>query len=514
VPGGRTSRKPAGAKHGGALLRRAAAAGVGVALVLGAGSALGDGGGVDGGDQTSQLVLTRRLAGGPERLDTAMGAAVDAHGNVYVVDDGASRVYRISPCGQISLLAGTGTEGRTGDGGPATMAALSEPLSVSTDGQGNVYIDDQSGMQLRRVAPDGTISTVASYDWDGVKHLAAPPGPANDVRLHEVLSPVADDAGNVYFIDAETIDRITPDGWLSVYAGGGGSTADGVPATQARIDDAFQLAWKHGHLYVLEHAGMVADQGLVDVRDIAPDGTVRTIIGVRGASDWRPPTDGAPASAAFPGESGTSSIAADGAGDVYISASPQGVWKEQGGVLRRITATTLQLLPLYRTARPYRGGPARRAPVANVTGATTDAQDNLYLTGTRFTGDGDAAMFKVWKPQPGPPPTFSAHVALARRPPPHVRFTVSASCHDPCFFSAAGSVALAGARWPLAATRTGMAAGACPATLSLGFARPADESRFRSTLAKRGGPATATLSVTAQDPAGQRRTRRVTIAVR
>ena len=108
--------------------------------------------------------------GGPAaaaQLSFPMGIAVDAAGNVFVADRDASVVRKIAANGTITTVAGTGTPGFAGDGGAATSAQLNGPFGVAVDAAGNLYIADTSNEVVRKVSADGTISTVAGTGMTG-----------------------------------------------------------------------------------------------------------------------------------------------------------------------------------------------------------------------------------------------------------------------------------------------------------------------------------------------------------
>jgi hypothetical protein len=128
------------------------------------------------------------------QLSYAQAMAVDNDGNLLIADGG--RVRKVSTDGIITTVAGTGTFGYSGDGGPATSAQLGNPLAVAADEDGNLFIGD--GNRIRRVSVDGTITTVAGtgtfgYTGDGGPAIRATFG-ANAVTL--------DMLGNVYVADA------------------------------------------------------------------------------------------------------------------------------------------------------------------------------------------------------------------------------------------------------------------------------------------------------------------------
>src|SRR5258708_29448660 len=94
-------------------------------------------------------------------LSQAEGVAVDGHGNLYVADADDNRVRKVGLSGIIQTLAGTGAAGFGGDGGPAARAQLNHPYGLALDQSGNVYLADLGNARVRKIAADGTISTVA-----------------------------------------------------------------------------------------------------------------------------------------------------------------------------------------------------------------------------------------------------------------------------------------------------------------------------------------------------------------
>jgi sugar lactone lactonase YvrE len=124
--------------------------------------------------------------------------AVDAAGNLYIVDTGNSRVRKVSPSGTITTVAGSGTYGFSGDGGQATDADLSSPTGVAVDAAGNLYITDQGNQRVRKVSTTGTITTVAG---DGTTGFSGEGGPATNASLNLPSGVAVDAAGNLYIAD-------------------------------------------------------------------------------------------------------------------------------------------------------------------------------------------------------------------------------------------------------------------------------------------------------------------------
>src|SRR5206468_1176387 len=102
--------------------------------------------------------------GGPAtsaELTSVTGLALDGHGTLFLADTYNSRVRKVAADGTITTVAGTGEYGFSGDGGPATSAELAEPAAVAVDGQGTLFIADTFNFRIRKVSADGTITTVA-----------------------------------------------------------------------------------------------------------------------------------------------------------------------------------------------------------------------------------------------------------------------------------------------------------------------------------------------------------------
>ena len=201
--------------------------------------------------------------------------ATDSRGNVYFVDRDTYRVRKVDQSGQVSTVAGSGLLGFSGDGGPATSAKLGERVEgLAVDEVGNVYIADTANYRIRRVDPSGTIDTIAgtgSYGGGGDG------GPAAMATLGAVYGLATDAAGNLYIADTfnDKVRKISPDGIISRFAGTGeeGHGGDGGPAGHARLDKPRGLAVdESGHVYI-------ADTDNHRIRRVDPSGTIATVAG-------------------------------------------------------------------------------------------------------------------------------------------------------------------------------------------------------------------------------------------
>lgn len=234
-------------------------------------------------DGTIRRVAGNRIRGnagdgGPAteaQLNLPRRAALDGRGNLYIVDQGAHKVRRVDPQGVITTFAGTGVAGYSGDGGKATEAQLSAPRGIAVDpADGTVYIADTGNNRVRRVTPDGTITTFAGT---GAVDFNALEGRATEVNLGSPRGMVVDRQGNLIVAEFNThrIRRITRDGALTTIAGNGeqGVGGDGGPARNAAIEAPFQMALDAaGNLYVTQPLHNV-------IRRIAADGTISTVAG-------------------------------------------------------------------------------------------------------------------------------------------------------------------------------------------------------------------------------------------
>lgn len=169
------------------------------------------------------------------QLRNVYGLAVDQRGNLYIADTDGHRIRRVTPDGRISTVAGSGRPGFSGDEGPAVAARLHAPYSVAVDPDGNLYIADTYNHRIRKVGQDGRIRTVAGTGEKG----SAESGLALTSQLMAPRNLAFDAAGNLFVSEFEghRVRRISPDGRIRTVAGTGvaGFKGDGGPAELAQL---------------------------------------------------------------------------------------------------------------------------------------------------------------------------------------------------------------------------------------------------------------------------------------
>jgi hypothetical protein len=200
--------------------------------------------------------------GGPAtkaKLNSPRGIAVDMAGDFFIGDSGDNRVRRVDALtGIITTVAGNGTRGYGGDGGPATGAELNGLRGVVVDGSGNLFIADASNYRIRRVdARTGIITTVAG---NGTNTYSGDGGPATQAGMTMVNSLALDSLGNLFVGDVldnriRRVDAFT--GIITTVAGNGtaGFSGDGGPAVSAELDAPYAVAVDHfGNMFIGDSA--------------------------------------------------------------------------------------------------------------------------------------------------------------------------------------------------------------------------------------------------------------------
>jgi hypothetical protein len=299
--------------------------------------------------------------GAAARFWTPWSVATDSAGNVYVAD-GNDTIRKITPTGVVTTLAGTfGTVGSTDGVGAAARFYL--PEGVATDTAGNVYVADTYNDIIRKITPNGVVTTVA-----GTAGVTGSTDGIGSAALFSYPQDVATDgAGNLYIADGgNTIRKITPAGVVTTLAGMAGvaGSADGTGAA-ARFNYPLGVATDSaGDVYV-------ADFYNDTIRKVTPTGVVTTLAGTAGMTGS---ADGMGVAARFYSPHG---VAVDGFGNVYIGDT-------DNDIIRKITpagmVTTLTGLPLdYGSA----DGKGAAASFDDPSAVATDSSGNVFVADFR-----------------------------------------------------------------------------------------------------------------------------------
>ena len=211
-----------------------------------------------GGEQTEAGIPAVEL-----KMNLPLSVATDAGGNLYIADAGNGRILRIdADTDTATTVAGTGTSGFSGDGGPATDAQLNRPQGVALDASGNLYIADAGNGRIRRVdARTGIITTIAGT---GDRDFGGDGGPATAAAFNEIVDILADGDAALYVSDGilqgatggnHRVRRIDlASGTIETVAGNGspGFSGDGGPATDAGLTTEGIALDASGNLYIAD----------------------------------------------------------------------------------------------------------------------------------------------------------------------------------------------------------------------------------------------------------------------
>lgn len=301
--------------------------------------------------------------------------SLDSAGNIYVPDPSKHVVYKTDKLGVTTTVAGTGTRGYSGDGALAINAQLSIPGGTAVAPDGTLYITEYGSNHIRKVAPNGIITTIAGT---GTAGFTGDGGPAISARIYAPYSIVLDSAGNLYFVDIGNyrVRKITPAGIITTVAGSGKCpilSGDGGPATAADSCPGALALGPDGSIYFTDD-GDLRYFGFPRVRRVAPDGTISTVAGT-GTSGYS--GDGGPAvQAKFVGLSG---VAVDSAGNLYISdGAGDRIRKVDSGTgfVNTFAGTGVG-------GSSGDGGPALKAQINEPAGMVFDNAGNLFFADRR-----------------------------------------------------------------------------------------------------------------------------------
>ncbi len=298
--------------------------------------------------------------GAQARFNGVDGIAVDSQGNLYVSERFGNLIRRISPDGMVSTLAGTGVAGYAD--GPASTAQFNLPKGLAVDLAGNVYVADAYNHRIRVIHPDGVVSTLAGTGEAGYRD-----GPAAQAQFNRPMDVVLSASSVIYVADSgnNRVRAISPDGVVSTLAGSGQRGYQDGPPDQARFNGPEYLAVDpDGNLYASDQVGFEHRSNHA-IRRIAPDGMVSTLVGT-GQPGL---ADGPLAEAGFFYPHG---LDVDAAGNLYVGA----------GGNQRVRVITPQGMVYTLAGRGigHADGPGPEAAFLYPYGVALDGAGHLYLT--------------------------------------------------------------------------------------------------------------------------------------
>lgn len=292
---------------------------------------------------------------------------IDITGNIFVADDYNFRIRKITPEGVVSTFAGSGNNGYVD--GEGTKAQFSYIEGITIDGSGNLYVSDYGNFVIRKITPSGVVTTYAGNGQAGLVN-----GPVATSKFQSPTGIGIDKNGNLYVADYSVIRKITPDGMVSNYAG----TQNEVIFYQERYDGPANEA-RFGFIL----AGLTVDpSGNVYVTDqtrnyiwkVTPAGIASTWAGdgLTAYADFRPYNDGIGLTAQFNYPTG---LACDAAGNIYVT-------DQSGHRIRKVTPESFVSTLAGDGKNGSIDGIKEVSEVSFPAGITASAAGDVYFTET------------------------------------------------------------------------------------------------------------------------------------
>lgn len=295
-------------------------------------------------------------AGNAASFNGQWGCVMGPNNNLYVADTYNNKIRKIAFDGTVSTLAGTGTQGN--QDGPSGTATFNLPFGVAVDKNGNIYVSEIGFDNIRKITPDGMVSTFAGSPTG---RAGSDDGTDTTATFKDPLGLATDADGNIYVADAanDKIRKITPAGIVTTFAGTGTAGAGNGTALSATFNTPLSIAVDAGNnLFVTE-------ENNYDIRKIASDGTVTTVAGTGQPGS----ADGAGAGAGFNFPVG---IVADLSGNLYVTDNGY-------GTIRIITSSGFVATLAGNGNQTSADGIGYEASFDNPLGMAMDSGGNLYV---------------------------------------------------------------------------------------------------------------------------------------
>ena len=312
-------------------------------------------------------VGTRGMAdgvGSAGLLNVPEGLAIDGAGVLHVADTFNDAIREVTLDGTVSTFAGFGLAGSKGSAdGVGTEARFNEPTGLAVDALGNLYVTDSFNGTIRKIAPDGTVTTPIGTAGT----FGATDGVGAAASFLNPFGLTIDASGNLFVADIYNalIRKIAPDGAVTTFAGAVGSrgSSDGTAGAAAFSEPSSVAADSAGNVYV-------ADTGNDTIRKITSAGDVTTLAGIAGSGGF---ADGTGSAARF---SGPSAVATDSAGNVFVADTGN-------NTIRKVTSTgTVTTLAGSHLNAGAKDGTGINAWFSSPSGLTVDSGGNVFVADT------------------------------------------------------------------------------------------------------------------------------------
>ncbi|HUJ41261.1 MAG TPA: choice-of-anchor D domain-containing protein [Candidatus Acidoferrales bacterium] len=343
--------------------------------------------------QTGSPVITTVAGGGPNNIPGLSanlaypgGMAADQNGNIYVATSDDNRVYKIDTAGTVTIVAGNGTSGYGGDGGPASSAQLNAPEGVAVDGSGNVFIADQYNSVIRRV--DGSTHVITTVAGNIDQTLCANPSDslgdgcaATSASLNDPYDVAVDSAGNLYIADSSNSvirEVFATTGIIQTVAGTAGGQpgygGDNNPATSAQLNAPQGVRVDgSGNIFIADTSNCI-------IREVLGPGAGPT-------AGFIYTVAGNPQVCGFGGDGGAATsetlynpvaLSLDGSGNIFVADSYNSIVREftVGGNIQTVAGEPENY------GYSGDGGSALSAQISNPYGVAVDPAGNIFISDT------------------------------------------------------------------------------------------------------------------------------------